>query len=89
MLQFPSCAAVAVLLLLPFAVGCVGTPERGDALAGRSVDEWSEALEPSPDARAWLDIPWHATFHDGLAAADAADRPLLLWLMNGHPLGCT
>lgn len=58
-------------------------------LDGLAVHEWAARLEPAAKDRAWLEIPWHASFHDGLQAADAADRPLLLWLMNGHPLGCT
>jgi hypothetical protein len=38
---------------------------------------------------AWQQIPWATTFKDGIVAADAAGKPLLLWTMNGHPLGCT
>ena len=37
----------------------------------------------------WQTIPWKI---DLLAARDAARRekkPLFLWAMNGHPLGCT
>ena len=26
---------------------------------------------------------------EGIVAADVAGKPLLLWTMNGHPLGCT
>lgn len=63
------------------------TPAR--ALAGKSLADWVEALTPPPADLAWETIPWHASFSDGLIAADRAERPLLLWLMNGHPLGCT
>ena len=58
-------------------------------LAGAPLAHWVEVLEPAPEERAWLEIPWHVSFHSGLEAADRDDRPLLLWLMNGHPLGCT
>jgi len=37
----------------------------------------------------WETIPWRA---DLLAARDeaiAGGKPLFLWAMNGHPLGCT
>jgi hypothetical protein len=34
-------------------------------------------------------VPWLASFAEGVRAADAARKPLLLWIMNGHPLGCT
>ena len=50
---------------------------------------WSEHLSPSADELAWREIPWLSTFIDGVLAADEAEKPLLFWAMNGHPLGCT
>ena len=37
----------------------------------------------------WRDLPWLTSYHEGLVAAARGDKPLLLWVMNGHPLGCT
>ena len=45
--------------------------------------------EPTPSVRVWegtLSLP---TYAEGVAAAQSQRRPLLLWAMNGHPLGCT
>ncbi len=44
-----------------------------------------------PDAAEdrWLEIPWQTTLREAVAEADAAERPMLLWMMNGHPLGHT
>jgi hypothetical protein len=50
---------------------------------------WRDHILPNPAEMAWEQIPWLTTFKDGIVAADAADKPLLLWTMNGHPLGCT
>lgn len=50
---------------------------------------WRDHILPDLSEMAWDKIPWLSTFHDGILAADAADKPLLLWTMNGHPLGCT
>lgn len=50
---------------------------------------WREHILPEPSEMAWEKIPWLSTFKDGILAADAAGKPLLLWTMNGHPLGCT
>jgi hypothetical protein len=50
---------------------------------------WRDHILPNPSEMAWEQIPWLTTFKDGIRAADAADKPLLLWTMNGHPLGCT
>ena len=57
-------------------------------LEGHGLDAWAKAVLPGAE-EAWLTIPWHATLHEGLRAAGQQQKPLLLWLMNGHPLGCT
>jgi hypothetical protein len=50
---------------------------------------WRDHILPTAGDLAWQEIPWLTTFTDGILAADAAGKPLLLWTMNGHPLGCT
>jgi hypothetical protein len=50
---------------------------------------WRDHILPAADEMAWEQIPWLTTFKDGILAADQARKPLLLWTMNGHPLGCT
>ena len=50
---------------------------------------WRSHLQPSEDELRWRQVPWHDNLADGLADASVARKPLLLWLMNGHPLGCT
>ncbi len=34
-------------------------------------------------------LPWFPSFAEGLKTAHARQQPLFLWVMNGHPLGCT
>lgn len=53
------------------------------------LDAWRDHIAEAPTESRWLEIGWRASVGDGLRAAAAGDRPLLLWLMNGHPLGCT
>lgn len=59
------------------------------ALNAETYTIWRDHILPEPSEMAWEQIPWLTTFKDGILAADAADKPLLLWTMNGHPLGCT
>src|SRR5262245_6521677 len=54
--------------------------------AATGLDAWRDHLRPCEAERAWERIGWHASFADGLRAANAERRPLLLWIMNGHPL---
>ena len=37
----------------------------------------------------YLDIPWRESFYIAINEARKIDRPILLWAMNGHPLGFT
>ena len=34
-------------------------------------------------------IPWQTSFWDAVIEAQAKDKPILFWAMNGHPLANT
>jgi hypothetical protein len=46
-------------------------------------------LVPSEKDLAYKAIPWRVSYWDAVVEAQAKDKPILLWAMNGHPLGCT
>ena len=50
---------------------------------------WVRYVLPRESELAWEEIPWLPSFAEGMRAAGERGAPLLLWLMNGHPLGCT
>lgn len=63
---------------------------------GASVDlnegnfqEWKRYLQPKPAECAFEGIAWRADFYSAVVEAQEKDKPILLWAMNGHPLGCT
>lgn len=58
-------------------------------LRADSFDAWVSYLTPCADELSWAAVDWLPTYAEGVAAAQAQRRPLLLWAMNGHPLGCT
>ena len=58
-------------------------------IGGRPLQDWVKRLAPSPSETVWEQIPWLSSYHKGLKVAGEQSRPMLLWLMNGHPLGCT
>jgi len=68
-------------------------PSRAAVAAGpveptwEAFDAWREHFALRDEA--WREVPWHASYRDGIVAAADLDRPLLLWVMNGHPLGPT
>jgi hypothetical protein len=47
-----------------------------------------EELRPDP-ADAWRTIPWKISLLDAQRAAAQEGKPIFIWSMDGHPLGCT
>ena len=45
-------------------------------------------LQPDPQAT-WRTIPWKTSVLDAQAAAAREGKPIFIWAMDGHPLGCT
>lgn len=69
-----------------------GAPDAPAALrttGDRALARWLARVEPGEDERTWQTIPWLPSLWEGLLASAREGRPLLLWVMNGHPLGCT
>ena len=90
---------IMLLVLCAFACGvsaavaqAQSTPAESTALielTDQNFAAWRSYLTPTAKELAWEQIPWLPSFAEGVVAADRRRKPLLLWLMNGHPLGCT
>jgi hypothetical protein len=61
----------------------------GVALAMSSFDTHIASVLPTAQEDAWLNIGWHTNLMQSRLEAQRSNRPLFVWLMNGHPLGCT
>jgi hypothetical protein len=55
----------------------------------QNLERWAAAIEPDATERAYEGIAWRNSFAAAMAEAKALGRPMLLWAMNGHPLGVT
>lgn len=80
-------------LLVSLLLGVLSTAPRAalapQDLNGDSLDTWLARILPAPDELTWRDIPWRPRLWEALSEAREQDKPVLLWAMNGHPLGCT
>ncbi|MDA1052590.1 MAG: hypothetical protein O3C40_19205 [Planctomycetota bacterium] len=47
-----------------------------------------EQLQPAPD-EPWRTIPWKIAVLDAQRTAVKEKKPIFIWAMDGHPLGCT
>lgn len=79
-----------LLVLLASAAQAFATP-CVQAFAQDATESAEVRAHVLPDASelAWRSLGWRASLWQGVVDAYAAKRPILLWAMNGHPLGCT
>ncbi len=77
--------AVAALLALTGSLHA----QDADALTPETLASIRAHVLPSAEEQEWKQLGWRATLWDGVIDAQAARKPIVLWAMNGHPLGCT
>jgi len=77
------------VLAIAFIIISCGEKNESFTLDNNSYMIWKDFIKPTKEELAWAQIPWRSTFYDGLIESDREQKPLLLWVMNGHPLGCT
>jgi hypothetical protein len=80
--------AAKFILVFIFFSGCT-SQEEAFSLTPQNIDMWKNYITPTQSELAWTRIPWLSSFGEGMIQADAQKKPVLLWVMNGHPLGCT
>ena len=54
-----------------------------------NFEQLAELIRPSNDELKFEEIGWRNQFWPAVLEARKLGRPVLLWTMNGHPLGCT
>ena len=43
----------------------------------------------TPQDKTWRQIPWKISLLDAQKEAATSRKPIFIWAMDGHPLGCT
>jgi hypothetical protein len=46
-------------------------------------------IKPTTKEDRWNRIPWQSSLWEARRLAAAKGKPIFLWEMDGHPLGCT
>ena len=78
-------SAVALSSLL---AGLAAQALAQESLTDARFVELQARLAPDPDA-IWRRIPWRIELLAAQREAAAQQKPLFIWAMDGHPLGCT
>lgn len=76
-------------MCLPLGAQTVKPQEGAPALTAATFAGLWEHVVPEGSELAWQRIGWRGVLADAVQEAQRADKPLLVWAMNGHPLGCT
>ena len=80
----------AVMIPITLTAVMAAPRQTGTAeLNEQNFDRLMKQILPTEKEQRWQEIPWRNTFWDAVLEANRADKPILLWGMNGHPLGCT
>ncbi len=78
------------LIALAFATSSAALGQQAiNELNDDSFAAIRDLIVPDDDELAWQKIPWESTLWQAVRKANLEDKPLLIWAMNGHPLGCT
>ena len=77
----------ALLVTLSFL--CL-LPTSGIADISRSqFNQLTELCTPGKESSGWLDLDWEIDLWKARHRAAGEGKPIFLWEMDGHPLGCT
>lgn len=84
-LQHPVTAVlISVIATLGFASRAIASDELDQEEFARLQQE----LAPNAD-EPWRSIPWRVSLLDAQRVAAEEQKPIFIWAMDGHPLGCT
>lgn len=78
-LLLPASATLLCALALPAA----------DPVPAGQVNAVRDLIKPGDKEDRWAAIPWRIDLWEARKEAAKAGKPILLWEMDGHPLGCT
>ena len=70
-------------LLIPITSAHAAEPIKAEQL-----DKLHALIKPQADEDKWMQIPWQTSLWEARKKAAAEGKPILLWEMDGNPLGC-
>jgi len=80
----PRTVLMAAMLL---SLAMLPSTSFGAELTKAKFDQLQQELQPGDEP--WRTIPWKIDLLDAQQAAAKERKPIFIWAMDGHPLGCT
>jgi len=60
-----------------------------EPVAPDQFDRLAALVRPDPGEEKWAEVNWQTSLWEARQKAAKEGKPILLWEMDGHPLGCT
>ncbi len=79
---------VMATMCVVFVAGALPSPLAAGELTDAEFRRLHALLQPAPD-EPWRTIPWKIGLLDAQREAVREKKPIFIWAMDGHPLGCT
>jgi len=79
---------LACFLMTPIFVEAEKLPDSLRIDQG-NFGEFHQLMQPKADELKWREIPWYTNVWEARREAALVGKPVYLWEMDGHPLGCT
>ncbi len=83
-MKLRSCFSVLTGLLISFALSLALAQEWDDA----EFADLNKCVCQAPDGT-WRTIAWKTDLLEAQRTSVAESKPIFIWAMDGHPLGCT
>jgi hypothetical protein len=81
---------IARLLPLSMAWLTIGLiAPAAEPIRSEQFDQLYALIKPARGEDQWDRVPWLSSLWQARQIAAAKGKPILLWEMDGHPLGCT
>jgi hypothetical protein len=80
---------IRLAVLCSAGLAVVGAVHSADPVAVGQFAALQALIKPSAGEDKWAEIPWQTDLWAARRLAAREGKPLLLWEMDGHPLGCT
>ena len=66
----------------------VGFAHAAEPIKPAQFDKLHALIKPQADEDKFMQIPWQTSLWEARKKAAAEGKPILLWEMDGNPLGC-
>jgi hypothetical protein len=81
--------ATGVLAGCLLSLACGRGAPTAEPIAADQFARLHAQIKPDSGEDKWATIPWQTSLWQARRDAAAQGKPILLWEMDGHPLGCT